>query len=81
MGYKITDGTDIGIILKLNNGSSVWFFNDELNPIDSGLINNTFSNKPTTKKNKVIILKASVKYVLNPINFIEWLISSLQDVI
>ena len=81
MGYKITDGTDIGLILKLNNGSSVWFFNDELNQIDSGLINNTFSNKPTTKKNKAIVLKHSIKYVLNPSNFIEWLISSLQDVI
>ena len=81
MGYKITDGTEIGLILKLNNGSSVWFFNDELNPVDSGLINNNFSNKPTTKKNKSIILKNSIKYVLNPSNFIEWLISSLQDVI
>ena len=81
MGYKITDGTEIGLIIKLNNGSSAWFFNDELNPIDSSLTSNTFSNKSTTKKNKVIILKKGIRYVLNPRNFIEWLISSLQDVI
>ena len=81
MGYKITDGNDIGLIIKLNNGSSAWFFNDELKQIDSSLINNTFSNKPTAKRRKAIILKTSVKYVLNPSNFIEWLISSLQDVI
>ena len=81
MGYKITDGTDIGLILKLNNGSSAWFFNDELNQIDSSLISNTFSNESTTKKNKVIIIKKSIKYVLNPNNFIKWLIRSLQDVI
>ena len=81
MGYKITDGTDIGLIIKLNNGSSAWFFNNELNQIDSSLISNTFSNKSIAKKNKAIIFKKGIKYVLNPNNFIKWLISSLRDVI
>ncbi len=81
MGYKINDGTDIGLIVKLNNGRTAWFFNDELNPIESSLISNTFSNKSITKTNKAIIIKKGIKYVLNPTNFIKWLISSLQDVI
>ena len=81
MGYKITDGTDIGLIIRLNNGSSAWFFNDELNPIDSNSISNTFSSKSITKKNNAIILKKGMNYVLNPVKFIKWLISSLQDVI
>ena len=81
IGYKITDGTDLGLIIKLNNGSSAWFFNNELNQIDSSLISSSFSNISIAKKNKAIIFKKGIKYVLNPNNFIKWLISSLQDVI
>ena len=80
IGYKITDGTDIGLIIKLNNGSSAWFFNNELNQIDSNLISNTFSNKSIAKKNKAVIFEKGIKYVLNPNNFIKWLIRSLKDV-
>ena len=57
IGYKITDGTDIGLIIKLNNGSSAWFFNHELNQIDSSLISKTFPSKSITKNNKAIILR------------------------
>ena len=30
MDYKMTDGRGIGLVLKLNNGSQNWFFEDEV---------------------------------------------------
>ena len=28
--YKMTDGTDIGLVLELSDGTTSWFFNDEI---------------------------------------------------
>ena len=28
--YKMTDGQGIGLVLELSNGSTSWFFNDEI---------------------------------------------------
>ena len=28
--YKMTDGTDIGLVLELSDGSISWFFNEEI---------------------------------------------------
>ena len=28
--YKMTDGTDIGLVLELSDGTISWFFNDEI---------------------------------------------------
>ncbi len=28
--YKMTDGTDIGLILELSDGSTSWFFTEEI---------------------------------------------------
>ena len=28
--YKMTDGTDIGLVLELSDGSTSWFFNKEI---------------------------------------------------
>ena len=28
--YKMTDGTDIGLVLELSDGSTCWFFNQEI---------------------------------------------------
>ncbi len=30
MDYKMTDGQGIGVVLKLNNGTKNWFFEDEI---------------------------------------------------
>ena len=30
LDYKMTDGTGIGVVLELNDGSKRWFFEDEL---------------------------------------------------
>ena len=28
--YKMTDGTDIGLVLELSDGTTSWFFNQEI---------------------------------------------------
>ncbi|MDP6834219.1 MAG: DUF2862 domain-containing protein [Prochlorococcaceae cyanobacterium ETNP1_MAG_9] len=28
--YKMTDGTDIGLVLELSDGTTSWFFNEEI---------------------------------------------------
>ena len=79
--YKITDGIGIGLVLKLNDGSIVWFFNDETVSTNSKskdldnsthLISKKINNKPRNNKN--------ISYMLNPLNFITWLIYSLKDI-
>ena len=30
MDYKMTDGTGIGVVIKLKDGSQSWFFEDEI---------------------------------------------------
>ena len=31
VGYKMTDGYGIGLVLELEDGSTNWFFDDEIN--------------------------------------------------
>ncbi len=81
IGYKITDGTDMGLIIKLNNGQSAWFFKDEIKSIDSDIGDNFITNRSFYANNKVLTLEKDIKYVLNPIKFLDWLIFSLKDVI
>ena len=45
IGYKINDGTDIGLIIKLNNGYNAWFFTDEINPVDTETIDSALKNR------------------------------------
>ena len=30
LDYKMTDGTDIGLVLELSDGTTSWFFNEEI---------------------------------------------------
>jgi hypothetical protein len=32
-GYKMTDGSGVGLVVKFENNSSTWFFEDEIAPI------------------------------------------------
>lgn len=32
--YKMTDGSGVGVVVKFDDKSSTWFFEDELKPID-----------------------------------------------
>jgi len=85
--FRITDGKGIGVILKLSNGKEQWFFENEIDILDENgiviergigknedisLIFKIFKNIEFDKKNKISDL-------LNPINFVIWLIASLKD--
>ncbi|KGG15032.1 hypothetical protein EV06_0894 [Prochlorococcus sp. MIT 0602] len=82
--YKINDGTDIGLILKLNTGELIWLFADEIQSMKSQLIEGseiiTISNYQYEKRYKKLTLKKDLSYVLNPLRFLEWLTISLKDV-
>ena len=32
--YKMTDGSGVGVVVKFDDKSSTWFFEDEIKPID-----------------------------------------------
>ena len=89
--FKITDGKGIGVILKLSNGKEQWFFENEIEILDdygnvieevsednqennNNLINQVLKNLNYQPKYKTVDL-------INPINFIKWLIVSLKDVL
>ena len=31
-GFRMTDGTGVGVVVQLSNGSKIWFFDDEITP-------------------------------------------------
>ena len=86
--FRITDGKGIGVIIKLSNGKEQWFFEDEIDLLDDdGNIvqkdiekneqNNLFLQKI---KNLNYKNKTKTSSLLNPINFIVWLIVSTKDI-
>ena len=85
--FKITDGKGIGVILNLSNGKEEWFFENEIQILDKeGNIQEIVENE----KNNVVSsnlkkLNYETKYefnkLLNPINFITWLIVSIKDIL
>ncbi|MEB3182497.1 MAG: DUF2862 domain-containing protein [Nostocaceae cyanobacterium] len=32
MGYKMTDGSGVGVVVQFDDKSSTWFFEDEIKP-------------------------------------------------
>ena len=85
--FRTTDGKGIGVILKLSNGKEKWFFENEIDLLDengvvmekefnisksNNLIYDIFNNLRYENKNKVGDL-------INPINFMLWLIVSFKD--
>jgi hypothetical protein len=32
-GYKMTDGSGVGVVVKFDDNTSTWFFEDELKPV------------------------------------------------
>ena len=86
--FKITDGKGIGVILKLSNGKEQWFFENEIDILDkygnivekeidlqesNNFVYALLNNLEYENKNKITDL-------LNPINFMLWLIASIKDV-
>ncbi len=86
--FRITDGKGIGVILKLSNGKKQWFFESEIDILDKNgnvvekdinLINND-NMKPEIIKDIKYENKNKIIELINPINFIIWLIVSFKDI-
>ena len=87
--FKITDGKGIGVVLNLSNGKEEWFFENEIQIIDDK--GNIIENKENKIVNNNLIfltlknLNYEHKYkfgeLLNPINFMTWLIVSVKDIL
>ena len=88
--FKITDGKGIGVIVNLSNGKNEWFFENEIQILDNEGNIIEEENKIKNKDNNFIYnavnnINYAPKYksneLLNPINFITWLIFSLKDIL
>ena len=86
--FKITDGMGIGVIVNLSNGKNEWFFENEIQILDE---NGNIIEEEDKDKDKNFIFNSinNITYktkfksseLLNPVNFITWLIVSLKDVL
>ena len=85
--FKITDGKGIGVVLKLSNGKEQWFFEDEIDIFDEN--GNKIEKKKIIQENNNLINlffknlnyknKNNIKDLVNPLNFMIWLIVSIKD--
>ena len=87
--FKITDGKGIGVIVNLSNGKTEWFFESEIQILDEkGNIIEKEEDK-NEDNNLVFVFFNGLNYepkykfneLLNPINFLIWLIVSLKDIL
>ena len=88
IGFRITDGKGIGVVLKLSNGKEQWFFEDEIDILDEN--GNVIKRNNDKKENSNFIFdfsrglnyenKNKVSELLNPINFFIWMIVSFKDI-
>ena len=88
--FKITDGMGIGVFLNLSNGKNEWFFENEIQILDEkgNIIENEANKNKILENNFILNAVNSINYeskfksseLLNPINFITWLIVSLKDI-
>jgi len=79
--YKLTDGTGVGYVIKLKDGSTHWFFQTELTS-DKG---ESYSpsegfQKEVSFMDEISSRKNSLSFIFNPINFIRWLIEASKDI-
>ena len=88
--FKITDGMGIGVFLNLSNGKNEWFFENEIQILDEkgNIIENESNKNKILENNFILNAVNNINYeskfksseLLNPINFITWLIVSLKDI-
>ena len=84
--FKITDGMGIGVILNLSNGKEEWFFENEIEILDEK--GNIIKNEENENVNLIVDLvnklnyvpKSNINELLNPINFMTWLIFSVKNI-
>ena len=86
--FKITDGKGIGVILHLSNGKEEWFFENEIQCLDEE--GNIIEEETKNENNNLLLYalrnlnyepKTKSNKLLNPFNFITWLIFSLKDIL
>ena len=88
--FKITDGMGIGVFVNLSNGKNEWFFENEIQILDEkgNIIENEVNKNKILENNFILNAVNNINYeskfksseLLNPINFITWLIVSLKDI-
>ncbi|ABX08597.1 Hypothetical protein P9211_06661 [Prochlorococcus marinus str. MIT 9211] len=83
--YKITDGTDIGFFIRFNDNSTRWFFKNEIYSTAEGRprlnIDSKLSKQLPIDKNYMNPEGMDkISYVMNPINFLKWFITSSKDI-
>ena len=86
--FRITDGKGIGVVLRLSNGQEQWFFEDEIDLLDEN--GNVIKKNYDKQENSNFIFdfsrglnyenKNNVSELLNPINFLIWLVVSSKDI-
>ncbi len=85
--FKITDGKGIGVILQLSNGKEEWFFENEIEIIDE--MGNIVKKENIEKNDFLINISKNFNYkpknkineLINPLNFITWLVFSVKDIL
>ncbi len=89
--YKMTDGNGIGVVVELRDKSQSWFFDSEIISSKSeNLLDKKFTEQADLQKSYNILSSSqkqkkpkrikAIKELVNPFNFIHWLIYSLKDV-
>ena len=86
--FRLTDGKGIGVVVQLFNGEEEWFFENEIQLLDeNGKIINRIEQ--VERDNSFLTdLIGNLKYkpkqkpkdLINPLNFISWLIFSFKDI-
>ena len=86
--FRITDGKGIGVVLQLSDGKEQWFFENEIDLLDEN--GNLIKKITHTKDNNSMLLSilSGLKYdlknkpgeLLNPTNFLLWLVVSFKDI-
>ena len=86
--YKMTDMNSIGVIVQLRNGIQTWFFDNEVeNLIDVEDSDSLELTEQSSSSNLLIYDyinsssdESSIAFLLNPFNFINWLLYSMKDI-
>jgi len=85
--FRLTDGKGVGVVVEFSNGDEEWFFENEIEvlneegkiiPRDNVKENNSFITNLLDDLN--YNPKTNFKELINPINFVSWLIYSLKDI-
>ena len=89
--YKMTDGMDIGYVLRTENNLRIWIFNTELNEQTRKEYRLVKTTKYNNSQGIDLVIgnfkfayningNRNIKTIANPINIINWLIFTMKDI-